>query len=293
MDTDGIHRFGREEGWEEAFHFGFHDSKNDLSGFMGVGLTPNLHKKNVFCLLLLPDGGAVGLRREVRFDSTELSAGGLVFQMIIPEERWKLMFNGTMPDMTGRGSRRRTSLLLDFEASSPVFDHRECGGSFHRMLSGGDFEQVEQLGTVSGTVEVADREFEVQAVGAKSHHWGVKDRENAEYTWVAALLEDGSGFDLSAVRTADGEVLSGFVQLEGEKLPLRDGLVVSHLGDSGEPLSLGIVMNHEKGSAETEGEVRKNAVVNLPGGGKRYHIVSRFTMGGETGFGVGEYLDRR
>ncbi|MFP4196327.1 MAG: hypothetical protein ACLFS6_01585 [Methanomassiliicoccales archaeon] len=298
VDTDGIHRFGGEEGWEEAFQFGLQDSGNDLSGFMRVGLVPNLHRKNVFCLLLLPDGGAVGMRREVHFDSTELSAGGLVFQSIIPEERWKLMFNGTMPDMTGRrGSRKRTSLLLDFEAGGPVFDHRECGSSFHHVLSEGSYEQVEQLGTISGSVEVAGTDYQVQAVGAKSHSWGVRSPSaDMERTWISALLTDGTGFSLTAVRVGEEEVMSGFLLTEGENHPMTDGLMVTRIGDSGEPLGFEVVMNHAEGSEEAKGEVMRSVAMELshPETVSRvFHSVSKFSMSERSGFGLGEYLVAR
>ena len=118
-DTDVIHRFGGELDWNESFYFSFYDIGNDICAFMRIGLRPNRDQKNMFCFLMMPDGTIVGLKRDVPLKDTELNAAGLVFQRLVPEKRWKLMFNGGLFSLFQEGKPlRKVSFMPANEASA-------------------------------------------------------------------------------------------------------------------------------------------------------------------------------
>ncbi len=301
-DTDVIHRIGRELDWNESFYFSFYDKVNDICGFMRIGLKPNRAQKNVFCFLILPNGSIVGMKKDVPYSDTELSAGGLVFQKIVPEKRWKIMFNGGLHALFEEGRPlKRTSFMLDWNGLNEVFDYRDCisGGIKEEMSKKVASEHLEQFGRIKGLLEVGGKKYDIEGLGERDHSWGVRDWTAPKmWIWLTCQFSDDCALNLTKLVVEQGEVDAGFIHLDGRNIPLMKAKIDTVYGDAGSPESFEMVLEDNEGNSHSiTATVRKKAIMEFPnpeghGISLMHETLAEYRMGDKVGYGIAEYLIR-
>ncbi len=301
-DTDVIHPKGSEVDWNEGFHFSFYDRHNDICGFMRVGLIPNRMRKSMFCFLMMPDGTIMGVRGGTPFKNTELSARGLVFQRIVPEKRWKLMFNGAMCAMYEEGQPvKRSSFMLDWEGLNKLFDYRGCV-SWVAGEEGSDrehSEHLEQFGRITGLLEIGGEEYVIDGLGERYHSWGAGYRAYPRmWMWITCQFSDGGAFNVTRLRVGRKDFDAGFIHLDGRNLPLVNVEINTVYGNASSPESFDMIIEDEEGdSHHVSAKVIKKAMIELPapngqGISLMHEALIEYRMGNSIGYGVAEYLIR-
>jgi hypothetical protein len=300
-DTDVIHRFGRDLDWNESFYFSFYDKENDICAFMRIGLKPNRLQKNVFCFLMMPDGKIIGIKRDAPFKDTEINAAGLVFQKIVPEKRWKLMFNGGLYSLFEEGRPlRRVSFMLDWEGLNEIFDYRECVSGIKEEISKRvASEHLEQFGRVKGILEVGGKRYEIDGLGERDHSWGVRDWTAPRmWIWLTCQFSDDCALNVTKLVVDQGEIDAGFIHLGGRNIPIVETRIDTVYGDAGAPESFEMVLTDKEGKEHhVTALVKRKAIMEFPnpeghGIALMHETLAEYRMGDKVGYGIAEYLIR-
>lgn len=300
-DTDIIHRFGRDLDWNESFYFSFYDKENDICAFMRIGLKPNRLQKNVFGFLIMPDGNIIGIKRDVPFKDTELNAAGLVFHKIVPEKRWKLMFNGSLYSLLEEGRPlKRVSFMLDWEGLNDVFNYRDCVSAEKEFISKKvASEHLEQFGNVKGLLEVGGRQYDIDGLGERDHSWGVRDWTAPRmWIWLTCQFSEDCALNVTKLVVDQGVVDAGFIHLDGRNIPIMEAKIDTVYGDAGAPESFEMVLkDKEGGSHYVTANIVKKAIMEFPnpegyGISLMHETLAEYRMDDKVGYGIAEYLIR-
>ncbi len=105
---------------------------------------------------------------------------------------------------------------------NPMFDYR--------TVSSGDKEapsqivspeHFEQFGKVKGTLKIDDREYTVDALGERDHHWGIRDwSAPGRWVWMSCQFHEGYAFSITKLYTDKGEIDGGWIHQDGVTLPI-------------------------------------------------------------------------
>ncbi|OPY25284.1 MAG: hypothetical protein A4E28_03240 [Methanocella sp. PtaU1.Bin125] len=298
MDTDIIHPFGDHAEWNESFYFNFYDRERDVCAFMRIGLKPNKDEKSMFCFLMLPGGRIVGMRSQAPFADDSLKAGGLAFDRLEPEKRWRLRYDGPMATLQGRDPVK-ASFDVEFETLNPVFDYRQCvSGEKERISQSVASEHLEQFGRARGSVVVGERAFAIDGLGERDHSWGVREWAAPKmWIWLTAEFSESCALNVTHLEVDQGEVDAGFFHLEGESRPLTDAAIDTAFGPDGSPRALAMVLKDKAGKEyRVTAEIIRTAMLPFEGGAGRsavmYETLARYVFDGQTGYGIAEYLIR-
>jgi hypothetical protein len=269
---------------------------------MRIGLKPNRMEKNMFCFIMMPDGEIIGMKRDVPFKDTELNAGGLVFQKIVPERRWKLMFNGFLYAMFEEGRpRKRVSFMMDWEGLNQIFDYRDCisGGIKEEMSRRVASEHLEQFGKGRGLLEVSGMKYEIRGLGERDHSWGVRDWTSPRmWIWLTCQFSEECALNVTKLVVDQGEVDAGFVHLDGRNVPLEEVTIDTVYGEAGSPQSFEMLMrDSEGGEHQVSARVIRRAIMEFPrpeghGISLMHETLTEYRMGDRVGYGIAEYLIR-
>lgn len=301
MDSDRIHDFGTHPEWNESFYFNLYDREKDICGYMRIGLRPNRREKSMFCFFMMPDGSLVGMKDALPYDNAQLAAKGLRFDLLKQEERWRLTFDGTMPKLGGRIEKQtHVEFSLDFEAINDIFDYRSCLSSeAQRMSQDVASEHFEQFGRVKGKLMMGLDEWQISALGGRDHSWGVRDWTAPKmWTWLTCQFSEESAFNITRLVMPSGVVEGGFLYEDGGNTPInRTDLKADFMAD-GSPRSFELKLTGKKGEAtRVTAIVMKKAQMPFQGqDGKTstlHETLARYTMEGQTGYGIAEFLVRR
>jgi hypothetical protein len=299
--SDAIHRFGNHIDWNESFYFNFYDIKNDICGFMRIGLRPNHNEKTMFCYFLMPDGSIVGSRDSEPLKDLELSVRGLRYKMTIPEKRWTLGLSSMMSKTSGPSiGRHKVSFALEFESINKMFDYRECAsGSKENILGMAVAEHVEQFGRVKGSLVVGDKEYNIEGLGERDHSWGVRDWvAPTMWIWLSCECSDKYAFNLTKLIVEEGVVDAGFIHKNDMNIPIVRSNIETTYDPDGDPLQLRMTLFDKDGRAYgVSAEVMRNAKIPFTGGDGTvtsimHEGLARYTIDRKIGYGIVEFLTR-
>jgi len=301
MNTDVIHAPGDHPDWSESFYFNFYDSTNDICAFMRVGLKPNKNEKNVFCFILMPDGSIFGVKDDEPMKDSGLKAGGVQFEKIVAEKKWRLNFSGKMTKFSSdKKEQEDVRFSVDFETLNDVFDYRECVSGRNEEISKKiASEHMEQFGRASGNLSVGDKEFQIDGLGERDHSWGVRDWNAPKmWLWLTCQFSDTSAFNVTKLILKDGEVDAGFIHVDGKNVPILKVDIHTDFDEVGNPKSLQMKLVGGDGvTREVTANVIRQAVLPFASeDGKElslmHETLARYELGDEVGYGIAEYLIR-
>lgn len=302
MSTDILHPAGAGKEWSESFYFNVYDQANDLCMFMRIGLKPNHDERSAFCFLMMPDGSVVGIKDQEPFGSGTLDAKGLSFEVVEPDRRWKIGFNGHMARMTEKGPVPvPVSFVLAFEARNEVFDYRECVDSEgERMSQEVASEHLEQFGRLTGSLMVGEEQFDINGLGERDHSWGVRDWNAPKmWIWLTAQFSDRVALNVTKLFVEQGEVSAGYFHINGKNLPLVKADIRTVLDPDGTPRSLAMsLVDSNGGKHKVTAEVLRMVAMPFPGrDGKTMSVMhetlAEYDFNGQKGYGIAEYLVRK
>ena len=299
MDTDIVHPKGGHTEWNESFYFSFYDKKNDICAFMRIGLKPNKPLKNMFCFFMLPDGSYIGLKDDEKYENDSLVAKNLSFHKIQPEKKWNLTFDGKLLNFAN-GKPVEVSFDFDFESLNSIFDYRDCVSGIKEKISQSvASEHLEQFGKANGNLKVGNNQYSIDGLGERDHSWGVRDWNAPKmWIWLTCQFSEESALNVTKLTVSEGEVDAGFININGENIPLMKATIDTVYSKDGSPVKFTMDLLDKKGDLhKVNAKIIKN--VKLPftsGDGKKQSIMhetlSEYEMNGEIGYGIAEYLIR-
>lgn len=300
MSYDTLHRPGAEREWNESFYFNFYDARNDICGFMRIGLKPNVDERSMFLFLMLPDGRAVGTRGVAPVGDSSLSVKGLELTMVEPEIRWRLRYQGPMARM-GTEEVSMVNMDLVFDCLAPTYDYRRSvGAEGERIARQVASEHLEQFGQVSGAIDIDGQRTAVDGLGERDHSWGVRDWNAPRmWYWITAQFDQGTALNVTKLFTEEGEVSAGFVHLDGRTVPLVHADIVTSLDPRGWPQALEMTLTDSEGGRHmVTAEVMRSVQLPFVGRDGRstslmHENLARYVWRGRTGYGIAEVLLRQ
>lgn len=302
MNTDYMHQAGPEKEWNESFYFNVYDQENDICAFMRIGLKPNMDERSVFCFLMMPDSSVVGIKDQEAFGNGTLYAKGMSFEILEPERRWKMSFDGHMARMTEQGPcPLPVSFSLEFEARNEVFDYRECvDAEGERISQQVASEHLEQFGRVTGSLMVGEEQFDISGLGERDHSWGVRDWNAPKmWIWLTAQFSDKVAMNVTKLFVEQGEVSAGYFHLNGKNLPLAKADVRTVLDPDGTPRSLAMsLVDKYGGKHKVTAEVLRLVTMPIPSRdgssmSVMHETLAEYDFNGQKGYGIAEYLVRK
>ena len=286
--------------WQDRFYFNIHDPSGEFAAITGLGAFPN--RKNMQAFMFVNYQGqhyAYFNVRPLADDREVMQAGSLSFSVVEPLQAWRL-------EVADEGNRIRGA--LEFRARCPLYVfspiHWQDGDKLvaHQM-------HYTQSGRYTGSFTIGDQTF-TGLQGMRDRSWGVRAMADVPiWIWISAQFRD---FCISAWRweTPDGESIheDGAVIYEsgdirpvtsiqhdlqlwpGTKRPRRASF---ELTAAGEKLSLtadeiGTIFLGPPVSRWSDADAEALKRADDVSFGFDQHC--RFQMGGETGFGVVEYM---
>ncbi|HSV42059.1 MAG TPA: hypothetical protein VLH13_01445, partial [Methanomassiliicoccales archaeon] len=311
MEYDIIHEVGESKDWNESFYFNFYDRGNDLCGFMRIGLKPNKKEKSVFCYIMMPDGTMVGTKEMVEMTGSELQAKGLVFEKIEADKKWALRFDGELKQTVKEETTPvKVGFNLEFETLHEPFDYRKCvSGEKEALAKAVASEHIEQVGRITGTLTVGDREFNIKALGERDHSWGERDWTAPRFwLWVTCQVNETYAFNITKLEMDKGDVDAGFLFKDGQTLPIVKVDIAREFNADGSPQELFMAFYvpdpDEEGKLVVygvKGVTKRKAMLKFDGEDKRHQAIMFETLTkfkvyegdeAEVGMGIAEYLYR-
>ena len=261
---EGPHPAGDEPLWNESWYWDFADPEQGIGGWIRLGLYPNQNVAWVNALVCGPDMPTVAL---LDFHAPLPAEPG-----VVRTEAIEMHYHATIPLQSYRVAVRGAgqafddpSDLLSDEPGRPA----DLAVDLTWTTAGTPYEyrittRYEIPCTVTGTVTVGGRSYQIEAVpGQRDHSHGVRDWWSMDWVWSALHLDDGThlhGVDLRIPEIPPVSV--GYLQRVGE--PVVETTTVTAqatFADNGLPLTTTIV--YEPGPVTATIDVRGHAPVRL------------------------------
>lgn len=271
-----------ERDYSESKWFSFYDQTHDFWVSSRIGLEPN--KKQANRWLVIAIGGKIiyhDLALDLEIPSQDwdrLSVGGLWYQTLETMAKYRVEISlGGM------------ALDLVWEASTPVFDYKDCVVPLPPSLAAAHYEQS---GTAQGNFHLPGRTYRIEGTGHRDHSWGVRRWEGFR-SWVAFMGHFGQDFYFHVEQFDEqttGVTRHGFISQGGENVPLKEGKIdLEFSGQHKFPRRFRIQLEDSKGNVfPIDGEVSLTCPLQF---GKCVvgESFGTFSSEGETKPGIIEY----
>ena len=221
--------FPETPNWSENFLLAGDDPKAGVGFWLHIGRWR--HDLSMFresVIVRLPDGRTVGHRAIGDTRSSPEGPGGpnYAVRVIEPGRKLSYSFSGgvrVMPaeamrdGLVGEGPRLPMRYELVFESDADIWDLHKVGGLQDFLPAG----HIEQIGRVTGWIEVAGERFTIDTIANRDHSLGPRDTlDLRNHQWMQGYFPNGISFLLfDAMTRADGKVVfSEAVVYEGDRL---------------------------------------------------------------------------
>ncbi|WP_370617743.1 DUF7065 domain-containing protein [Mumia qirimensis] len=224
------HRPDDDPAYNESTYYNFSSSEAGITGWVRVAMQPNQPSAQAGILLFLPGETLFDYRRTREVSPDQLSAGGLHIEIVVPLEKQRLRYEGTLAsfadprvlstpsDAFKKAPRRQVTIDLTVEGDGRSFGTNgdDPANVVESTMALGHFEQFI---TVSGEITVDGASHSLDGAGLRDHSWGPRDWAGPLwYRWITASLDDGSAIMVLYVARRDGEVTR-------EAAVVRDGVL--------------------------------------------------------------------
>ncbi len=283
---EGPHQPGDEPLWNESWYWDFADPRQNVGGWIRLGLVPNQKVAWINALVCGPDMPTVALLdfeaplpadpAVVHGDGAEMRHGA-----VTPLQSYRVEVRGSAQEYDD------PSALLRGEPGRPVdlemdLTWTTAGTPYAYRIT----TRYEIPCTITGTVTIAGRSYQFESVpGQRDHSHGVRDWWSMDWVWSALHLDDGThlhGVDLRIPGMSPVSV--GYLQRQGEFVVETTSVTAqASFADNGLPLSTTI--DYEPGPVQTTIDVRGHAPVRLVGPDGRISQFPRAWVSVETADG--------
>ena len=232
--------------WNESYYFIFYDQDNQVGGMSRLGFKPNKKEGMTFFFLFLPDGsvGAFHVNDE-GCNYPEILKVENVHYNYLGEENWHYTFEGPMlifdkPENFAKVQENPeviTDLIgvkidLRFKAHNETYEYSEhmTAESLEIGKKTGDMHW-EQIGKVSGTVQVGEKVFVIDdCIGQRDHTHGIRDWTGiGNWFYFVIWFNENLALNPAAVVLDDGRIGSGgFIFKDGENIPIKTIRLLEH-----------------------------------------------------------------
>ncbi len=224
-DDEYNHTPGPETNFNESMYFNVYDPTNNVGGFFRIGNRVNEGYAEVTICCYLPDGSAAFFYNKPSITTNEVfNAGSMTFSVVEPFRHQQITYNGEAmllsdPTLLDDPKTAYTTtprvpavVTLDWRGTSDMFggkpknDHHSIGNQFASA-------HYEQLGQVTGTIQIGDQQWDINGFGLRDHSWGPRFWQAPwYYRWLTANFGPDLGFMLSRVAAKDSEgTRTGFI----------------------------------------------------------------------------------
>lgn len=304
MNTDKTHPPSNHRDWNESFYFNWYDRKHDICCFTRIGLTPNIHQKNMFLFFMLSDGKKLGIRTTNPIegfpleDDLKLNVGNLNFIKVTNEKEWNLKFDGTVLNIYNpKDLPTSAHFNLNFFGLHPVFDYRECPITplQEKLSRNVASEHLEQYGQIKGTLTIGEKTFEINALGERDHSWGVRNwTAPKRWIWLTCQFNKEFAFNVTKLSVAEGDIDAGFIHINDKTYPLKQVTIDTSYSKNNEPVTLHVSMKTAQEKIfDIQASVRDKILVPFHNGensSMMYENLSEYKYKKSIGYGISEYL---
>jgi hypothetical protein len=234
------------EEWNESYYFIFYDKENEIGGMSRVGFKPNKKEGMTFFFLFLPDGsvGAYHANDEASHYPEKLRVENLE-HTCHSQAHWHYTFEGPMllfdnPEdflQVKENPEVISDLLgakidLEYAPLSETYEYSEhmTPESLEIGKKSGDMHW-EQIGRVTGTARVGDKEYHVDScIGQRDHTHGIRDWTGVgNWFYFVVWFDEKLAINPAAILLEDGRSSTGgFLYRDGENIPLKEIHVIEH-----------------------------------------------------------------
>lgn len=287
--------------WQDRFYFNIHDRKGEFAAITGLGAFPNRKMMQAFLFAVYDGQHHAYLNvRPLAGDREIMETGSLSYSIIEPQKSWRL-------EVADEANKIRGS--LEFHARCPLYQFGRIRWEDDGYLVANQMHYT-QSGVYKGSFTIGDRTF-TDVIGIRDRSWGIRDmRRVPVWMWVSAQFP---AFCISAWRweTPSGEVIheDGAVTYEsGETKPItgiehdlelhpgtkrpRTGRFRLRLAEGKElPLAADEIATIFLGPMTSRWSLNDaEAVKSADAAAFGFDQHCRFTLNGETGYGIVEYM---
>ncbi|PFG74897.1 DUF7064 domain-containing protein [Tepidiforma thermophila] len=308
-EDDYTHPLGPEENFNESVYFNFFDRRQQMGGFLRIGNRANEGYAEVTVIVYQPDGSALfNYKRPQISSNDEWNAGGLKVEVLVPGERLRTTYEGSVvylkdpremrePSVAFKENpHKRIRLDLVHEGVGPIYGHvAEPGGAGAQN----EFARAhyEQHMRVTGTLQVEDGPvLQITGHGLRDHSWGPRYWQSTpSYRWITGNFGDDLGMVLSIVGDRVGGV---FHKGPDTIIPVKQiDLETEYEENTNYHKALRATVTLANGETHrVEGTVRGFIPLRNRRAGKFTHIgegMTEYLLDGERkGYGLSEYLDQ-
>jgi hypothetical protein len=292
-EDEGSHQATEEPLWNESWYFDFADPRQDIGGWIRLGLYPNQRLAWINALVCGPGMPTIAVndfQAALPDDLTAIQADAVELALTATEplKTYRVMLRGRGhayddPAALLRGEQVRTvEVTMDLVWTT-------AGTPYQYRIT----PRYEIPCTVSGSVTVDGHEFVLhEAAGQRDHSWGVRDWWAMDWVWSALHLEDGTHLHGVDIRIPGAPPFGiGYIQPPDVPLVELQSVVAREtFAANGLPLSATL----DFGELAATADVRGHAPVLLTSGDGRVSHFPRAwatvtTADGRTGVGWVEW----
>ncbi len=236
----------KDPNWNESYYFIFYDKEQKIGGMSRIGFKPNKPEGMTFLFLFLPNGDVAAYHQTD--DCSEYPHTLKVFGMSHETQQdgtWRYKFEGSLVVVENSEDLPRarenpeyikdlveTSIELTLEPIHHEYEYSEhmTSESLELGKKSGD-KHWEQIGRVSGTIRIEDKEYEIRkCMGQRDHTHGIRDWTGiGNWFYFVVWFDENLCINPAAIVMEDGRLgTGGFIYKDKENIPLMDIKIKSH-----------------------------------------------------------------
>lgn len=215
--------------WSENFCLSSFDPGSGVGLWLHMGRwRKDLNYWRETIIVMLPDGTVAAHRGFGNALTRPDGPGGPHFaiRIVEPGKRLDYHFSSGVrrvpaadlsKDLLADGPRERLSFKLSFSSGLPIWDLHKVGGTQDFLGKG----HIEQLGRVTGTIEIGDQRIAYDGMANRDHSLGARDSATLRsHQWIQGQFDNRIGFLIydAVLRGQSAPVFCEAVVYDGERM---------------------------------------------------------------------------
>ncbi len=227
------HEPDNEQLWNESWYADVVAADASVGAYVRLGLYPNLGTAWWHLAIVGPDRPLVLCSRAdlaVPTGSLTVATEGVDIDVVTTEALRSFTVRGSMAAARHASAQE----IYDGKPGDPVsvsidLTWQTDGVPYHY----GATTRYEIPCTVTGSVTVDGEELRIDGPGQRDHSWGVRDWWSFGWCWSSGHLDDGTHVHMTEVRLPNIVYTPGYVQRNGDVVPVGSGSVTEDLDAEG------------------------------------------------------------
>ncbi len=274
--------------WRESYYFNVMDPKNNIFSVSTMGYMPNERESHYFSILYVDDRLYTHINFPKLKDDSELQEnptdGKQKFTIFKENQDWKIEIK-----------ERKYQLEYNWRARFPTYEY-PGGWQIPGIL---EQQHYEQSGKVKGIVTLKEGDKRtIDGFGHRDHSWGVRDWVKIdEWYWTSVQFENGKmALNCWLNKVQNKSYFHGFFSSINKNTAITDIKVTTeHYSSNPRNPKSAVFQLKDKTGSNYELKAETMYLIVLPqvsdaGTCFIYETISKFSLEGEVGYGVAEYL---